>query len=115
MIMATPARRTRESITHWSNAGSDGFGGFTFGSPTLLKGRWEERAEIYTTDEGEEAVSTSIVYLYDVVSEGDYLSLGDDATVPVANPTSLATAHRVKQHMRTTDLRVLRSLHKVYL
>ena len=36
------SRNLHHSITHWPNAGSDGYGGFTWGTPVLLSARWEE-------------------------------------------------------------------------
>ncbi len=104
-----------EDITHWPVTGSDGFGGFIFGTPVLLKGRWEEKAELYRDNENEEHVSQSVVYTSDEVDVGDYLALGDHATVPVASPTSLTTAFRILQRFRSTNLRAVCSIRKAYL
>ncbi len=108
-------RNLRDDVTHWPVTGSDGFGGFTYGNPVLLPGRWEDQSIQFVTDNMEEAISTAIVYLNTDVDVGDYLGFGDHATVPIANPTSLTTAHRIRQRHRTTDLRRMQSLRKVFL
>jgi len=109
------SRHLKDSATHWPVTGSDGFGGFLFGAPVLLRARWEDKAELFLTDNKEEEVSKSVVYLEVDVSTGDYLSEGDHATTPVSDPSSLTTAHRIRQHGRSTDLRSMQQLHKVYL
>ena len=108
-------RKLRDSITHWPLTGSDGFGGFTFGAPILLKGRWQDKNEVFITPNNEEVVSAAIVYLNTDIAEGDYLAQGDHATVPIANPATLSTAHRVRNYGRSTDLRGLVALRKAWL
>jgi len=108
-------RNLRQDVTHWPVTGSDGFGGFLFGAPSLLRGRWEEKAELFQDINNEEAVSEAIVYLMSDIDIGDYLGLGDFATVPEANPTTLNNAHRIRQRNRTTNLRNLTALRKAYL
>lgn len=105
----------RQDVTHWTVTGSDGFGGFLYGAPTLLKGRWEEKSEMFLNINSEEEVSEAIVYLMDDIDVGDWLALGDFATVPTANPSTLDEAHRIKQRNRSTDLRNLIALRKAYV
>lgn len=109
-------RNLRQDVTHWPVTGSDGFGGFTFGSPVLLRGRWEDTNEIFTDGVSmEQAVSRSIVYLGADIDEGDYLALGDFVTgTPVTDPTTV-TSHRIRTRDKSTDLRGLRTLRKAYL
>lgn len=102
-------------VTHWVVTGSNGFGGFTFGTPTLLRGRWEDKVEQFRNPRDEEEVSQSVVYLDTDVDIGDYLAQGDYATTPTADPTTLDGASRVRQRFRTTNLRDLVALRKVYL
>ena len=117
MTLHTDTRHLREDVTHWPVTGSNGFGGFNFGAPVLLKGRWEEKAELFMDPNGEEVASTAIVYLSADTDVGDYICHGDYVTTPVADPTSLTTevTHRIKQGHRTTDLRAVRAIRKVYL
>ena len=107
-------RNLNQDVTHWTVTGSDGFGGFLYGTPTLLAGRWEEKTEMFLTVNGEEAVSQAIVYLMDDIDAGDWLALGDFATAPTADPSTLDEAHRIQQRNRSTDLRNLIALRKAY-
>lgn len=111
--MTFTTRHMKEDVTHWPVTGTDGFGGFTYGTPILLKGRWEEKATLFLTNDNEERVSSAIVYLSEGVEAGDYLGYGDSEAV--ADPTTLTSAHRIMQRFRTTDLRALTQLWKVFL
>jgi hypothetical protein len=112
--MSIATRNLREDVTHWPVTGSDGYGGFTFGTPIKLKGRWEEKQELFLTLDNEEEVSKAIVYLNADVAEGDYLGQGDQTTE--ADPTaSTADAHRLRQYDKVTDLRALNALRKAWL
>jgi hypothetical protein len=109
--MAFYTRHLRQDVTHWPVTGTDGFGGFLYGPPTLLEGRWEDKAVQFRTATEEEATSDSIVYLDVDVDIGDYLAEGDFTTE--ADPSDIG--HRVRQRHRTTDLSNLTSLRKVFL
>ncbi len=111
--MTIATRHMKEDVTHWPIAGSDGYGGFTYDTPAVIKGRWEETAVLFLTPSGEEQISSSVVYLPSEVAVGDYLGLGDLSAT--ADPTTLDDTWRVKQHGRNTDLRNLQSIRKVFL
>lgn len=111
------SRNLRHDVTHWRVTGSDGFGGSTFATPVLLKGRWEDKVEQFRNSLNEEVVSHSIVYLLTDVETGDYLALGDhsDTTDPLILNSSGTIARTVEQQHRSTDLRNLVALRKVFL
>ncbi len=107
-------RNLREDVTHWPVTGTDGYGGFTYGSPVLEKGRWQDKNELFVTPDNEEVMSTAIVYLNTDISPGDYLAQGDHATVPISNPTTV-NGHRIRNYGKSTDLRALVALRKAWL
>lgn len=111
------ARNMHQDVTHWPVTGSDGFGGFTFGAPILMKGRWEEKQELFLDANSEEAISKGIVYLITDVDVGDWLALGDYVTIPtpIINPSTLDNAYRIRQRNKSTNLRNTEALRKVYL
>lgn len=111
--MTIGLRHLNQDITYWPIAGSDGYGGFTFGTPILLKARWEEKAELFIDLEMEEVRSKAIVYMPIDVENGDYLAEGNHTLV--ANPGTLAAAYRVRNFGKVTDLRGMKSLRKVWL
>lgn len=107
-------RNLREDVTHWPVTSSDGYGGFLYDTPILLKGRWEDKNELFLTPDNEEVMSSAVVYLNTDVDPGDYLAQGDHATVPIANPTTVS-AKRIRNYGKSTDLRALVALRKVWL
>jgi hypothetical protein len=108
------AKNLQQDVTHWPLTGSDGYGGFTYGTPIKLAGRWEEKQELFLTPDGEEKLSQAICYLNTDVSAGDYLALGDFATTPIADPTT-TSGFRARNYSKVTDLRALNALRKVWL
>ncbi len=111
--MTIASRHLKEDITHWPVTGSNGYGGFTFGTPVKLKARWEDKSVLFRTLENEEEVSNAIVYLAVDIDVGDYFGRGD--LTATADPTTLDNAFRSRNFHRSTDLRALQALRKVFL
>ena len=104
-------RNYKDEVTHWAATPGD-FGSFIFAAPVTVKGRWEEKSELFRTPEGEEEVSKSIVLLACDVNVDDYLFLGES---DVADPTSISDTHQVRQFMKTPDLRSVEYLRRAIL
>lgn len=111
--MTMMSRRLKATITHWPNNGSDGYGGFTWGTPVVLKGRWEEVAVAFKTPNGDDAISNSIVFVPSDVTPGDYLAEGD--LTATADPTTITDTWEVRQYHRNTDLRNLNTTRKAFM
>lgn len=111
--MTMTSRHLKQDVTHWPVTGSNGYGGFTFGAPVKLKGRWEDKAVIFRTLENEEVVSNAIIYLGVDIDVGDYFGLGD--LTATADPTTLDTTFRSRNYHKSTNLRALEALRKVFL
>ena len=111
--MTIATRHLRQDVTQWPVTGSDGYGGFTYGAPVLLKGRWEDKAVLFLTLENEEVVSNAIVYLSVDIAVGDYFGLGD--LTATNDPTSLPATYRSRQYHKSTDLRALQSIRRIFL
>lgn len=103
-------RNLTHIITRWT-AGESLYDGFDYGTPELLRGRWEERSVMFRTPDGEEVVSQAIVYLSEDVQIGDFLALGDYSTS--AEPP--ASASRVRQFNRISNLRNVTTERKAFL
>lgn len=117
--MVNIARNLNQEVTRWPNTGSDGFGGFTFGSPLVHAGRWEDKAEMFRDPQGREITSSAICYVDGVIDidVGDFLAEGNHLGVanPLAANASETVARRVEQSHRTTNLRNMQSLRKVFM
>ncbi len=110
------ASRMLHDITHWPVTGTDGYGGFTFDTGVEVKGRWEDKGELFLDEDNEEQISNAIVYLEIDVAIGDFLAQGLHNAV--ADPTTLTgdnRSYRARMRNKTTDLRNLVSLRKVFL
>jgi hypothetical protein len=110
------ARNLKQDVTHWPVTGTDGYGGFTFGAPVLLKGRWEDKQELFINQDSETVLSQAIAYFNTDLESGDYLALGDFAEidVPILDPSAL-DAFRIRNYSKVTDLGALVALRKVWL
>ncbi|KKM27946.1 hypothetical protein LCGC14_1569620 [marine sediment metagenome] len=106
-------RNMHDNVTHWPNAGSDGFGGFTYGAPVTFKGRWEDKNVLFLTLAGEEETSNAVVYVPQAVAIGDYLGQGD--LTADADPTAIDGPFRIRGYNRSTDLRGLNQIMKAIL
>lgn len=104
-------RGLTEAVTHWTVA-PDGFGGFVFGAPAALLGRWEDRSERFMNEAGQEDISRAIVHIDADVSPGDYLFQG---TSTVSTPLGLSEAHPVKRFDKVPDLRFIETVRKAFL
>lgn len=111
--MTMVSRMLKEDITRWPVSGSNGYGGFTFDTPIKVKARWEDRAVLFRTLDNEEEVSNAVVYMAEDIVVGDYFAKGDQTAT--ADPTTLDIAFRSRNYHRTTDLRNLHALRKVFL
>lgn len=90
------------TITRWTTT-SNGTGGYNYGTPSTLNGRWEDIQELTRNAQGDEILSKAEVYVESDVAIGDYLALGDQTAT--ADPTTLDNAHEVKQFNKIPDLR----------
>jgi len=91
MIFAFP-----HTITYWASTG-DGYGGLTFATPAVIKGRWEDRpSRVVGKDEREVVVCSSRFYTTYAVEVNGYAALGT-----YSGTTPPASARRIQE--RTTS------------
>jgi hypothetical protein len=101
----------RQDITKWSTT-PDSFGGYSFGAPVALKGRWEDRVEIFRNPTGEEEASRAVVFLDADVDVNDYIYQG---TSVASDPTTVTGAWRVRAFVKTPDLRNAQTERRAYV
>lgn len=102
------------TATWWAQVGKDQYGKPTFGTPTKVICRWEDRTDTIIDKKGQERVIKSRVFLEGntPVTEEGYLFLGDSNA---ASPLGLAKAYEVQGIKRTPDLRNLKQLVVAFL
>ncbi len=106
------SRLLKDTITHWAKSGINGFNESTFGTPTTLTGRWQDKNELFINALGKETMSTAVIYLPSDVSAGDYLYLG---TSIVADPDDVTGAFEVVKVGKTSNVRNTEALVRVWL
>lgn len=103
-------KKLPEKVTTWTVT-PDGYGGYMFGSPVVHDhARWENRAELYRNSEGEEVVSTAVIYLLDLPGINSMIYRGESSAT---DPTTLTGVEQVKQYTQVSDLRGINTLVKV--
>lgn len=102
----------KQSFTYWPVT-SDGFGGFSFGSPVNVSGRIEYRDELVPS--GEDIIAKAVLYLPGdtPVKNTDHVIEGISA---VSNPLTLSNpVMKVVGIMKSTDLRNMTRILKIWL
>ena len=91
----------RQIATFWNKTGKDSSGDPSFDPPKSIKVRWEDRTVVFTNIQGEEAASTSVVFVAEDMIAGDFLFLGTSTT---AAPTTVVGAKEVQGFVKTPEL-----------
>jgi hypothetical protein len=111
--MPLGAASYRQVATYWGSPEMDGFGGVSYGPPSLIRCRWEDRIETFMDQEGNEKISKSVVYTYDRLDVDGYLAPGNYTTV--LDPTELDEAMLIQRSDEIPDLRLLNYERRSYL
>ena len=101
-----------QAATYWPPAAADAFGSTTFGAPTGIACRWQDRAVLFRDIQGREVTSSAVVYVDGPLLPSGYLGLGTHAS---ADPHAVAGAKEIRQVGTSPDLDGAEVLHKVWL
>jgi hypothetical protein len=91
--------------TYWAPAGDDGYGGLAWSAPVPINCRWEDIAEKFTNANGEELVSSAVVWPDAILATGGFLWRGEYDTGLPLDPREQAGAYEIKKFQRTPELR----------
>src|SRR5690349_5627318 len=100
-------------LTYWAPTGSNRFGIQGFDAPILIKGRWEDKNEEFTTIGGETIVSRAIALVDRPLLVDGYLANGD--LTAQAEPSAIPVAFEIKGFNETPDLRSVTSVRKAVM
>lgn len=78
--------------TLWERKNPDGYGGWTWTAPVLIKSRWEYKMELVVTFTGEQRMSATKVFVNRDIKPGSYLYQGISTK---AKPTDQPDAWQV--------------------
>ena len=99
--MSFITQRLNQSAAYWSVTGADASGDPTFAAAKAIKVRWEDKTTVFTRPNGEEASSSTTVFVKEDIAAGDFLFLG---TSVVADPTTLKGAKEVQGFSKIPQL-----------
>jgi len=96
-------------VTVWTQSGYDIYGQPGWATPKVIRGRWERKTELFTTEAGDTVGSKSVVYLESEVSEGDYIYKGVSADASPPSGAEEVRALRVIDNVfgDRTEIRVM--------
>lgn len=100
------ARNMMQEARYYPPEGQNAFGDMSYGPGVSLMVRWQDRAELFRTVDGREAVSSAIVYCDQNVEIGGKIGLGS---------ASVSGAREIRNVGRTPDLRGQVTLIKAWL
>lgn len=109
-------RLYKQDVTYWqpTGAGVDKYGNTKWRRGVQVKGRWEDKIEQVQNANGEEVMSSAVVYLpgTQTIEEDWRMALGCLAD---SDPDGEAKAYRVIAVLDSPQVRNKRSLKKIWL
>ena len=103
----------RQTITVWVSGGArDRFGRVSAMPPREIKGRWEQRGDLFIDAEGNQVVSAAVVYVKEPFATGDYVFLGSSAET---DPKMIGSAFIIRAVSRTPSLSGREEIIKLWL
>lgn len=97
-----------QDAVYWAPGAPDGYGGRTYATPAELKCRWEDTARRARGPDGEEFITTAVVWVDEDLALGGLLYLGTLADLTdseEADPQPVGGALAVRQFEKIPDLR----------
>lgn len=108
--MSYITRNLTSTITVWGQGSLDIYGNAAFSTPVAIKGRWEDRNDLFRDNTNNELVSKAVVYVDTDVSVGSFVYLGTStASSPPPN------SWEVKAFRKIPNLSGTESERKCYL
>lgn len=105
--MSYLTKMLKQDIVYWAFSSRDEYGTEIFAAPVEIKGRWEKSNEKFLDGDGNEVVSSSVVFLTQDVSEGDWVFLGKIADIASSegstDPVVVTGAEEVRRFNKTPD------------
>ena len=82
------------TLTYWAPTSVDGFGGIGYAVPTTLTGRWQDEVDTFEDSDGQEFISSAIIYTTTELTENGWLYEG---TSVATNPQTVTGAYRIRR------------------
>jgi len=83
--MTAYTENMNQAATYWAPGANDGFGGVMFGAAVAVMCRWQEKAELFRSPDGQELTSSAVVYVDRLLAVRGKLALGTFVGTPDAS------------------------------
>lgn len=110
-MVGVAARNLHQDITYWPPGVENEFGHASYGTPVLVKGRWQAKNQQIRRATGEEIVSSAEVFVDRDVAISGFLAVGNHT----AQSSPVSDAREIQDFRTTPDLRNLESERRAYL
>lgn len=106
-----------QNILIWGNPVPDGYGTYTFDTPTSRKVRWEDKIEVIKDADGQERVSESRIYSDEEFTNGNWVLQGilSDLDSEDDSPRDTEDAYEILSTGAVTDIKNKNTLYMAYL
>lgn len=107
--MANP--KFPHTITFWA-VSVNGNGDFTYSSPVIMKGRWEDRQDLFVDAALQEVRSKAVVYTKDPIALSGYIAKGN--FTGIASPNTIPGAYQVRATSQIPSLNGRKQTNKAW-
>ena len=102
-----------QTATYWAPGANNGFGGVAFGAPILVSCRFQTVTSLARSAQGQELITSSVVYVDRKLAEQGYICEGDHTMV--ADPRTISDASLIITSNQSPSLDATEVLYKVTL
>lgn len=113
MAISPYAYDMNQAAMYWAPGTNDGAGGVSYAAPVQIRCRWQNKNDLFRSVDGQERVSSAVVYPDRALKVQGFLLLGTSVTD--SDPRRIADAFEIKQVATSPDLDLVDELNKVWL
>ena len=110
--MANYTRNMRQTATYWEPGAPTASGGMSFSAPRQVLCRWQDKADLVRNNDGNETVSSAVVYPVEPLRRQGWLLLGVSSAT---DPRGIDGAHEIIAVGSSPSLDARLTLNKVWL
>lgn len=107
--MANP--KFPHTVTFWA-VSVNGNGDYTYSSPVITRGRWEDRQDLFINEALQEVLSKAVVYTEDPIELAGYIAKGD--FTGIETPANIPGAYQVRATSQIPSLNGRKQTNKAW-
>ena len=109
--------KCNQTGVYWAFSSAGGYGGHTYVAADEISLRWQDKQQLFIDQNGEQKLSSAIVWLNQDVTIGGYLYLGAESTLDSShdNPEIISGAKRIEAFSKIPNVAGTEYTRKVWL